>query len=85
MRIIPSPPTHVVCLNGDLKTPPFISLYRRTPLHFASAKLELMECSILLLEYGAHVMTSDVLGLQPFDLNPVSIQSISVVIFVPVF
>ena len=32
-----------------------------------------MECSISLLEFGAHVMASDLLGLRPFDLNPVSV------------
>ena len=45
---------------------------RRTPLHFASAKMELMECTISLLECGAQVMLSDILGLRPVDLNPVS-------------
>ena len=38
----------------------------------AAGKLEYMECSIALLEYGAQIMTNDVLGLRPYDLCPVS-------------
>ena len=51
-----------------------MSPFRRTPLHFASAKRELMECTISLLECGAQIMLSDILGLRPIDLDPVSTQ-----------
>ena len=47
-------------------------LMRRTPLHLTSARKELMECSIALLEAGAHVTATDILGLRPCDLDPVS-------------
>ncbi len=50
----------------------FVYLSRRTPLHFSAAKMELMECTISLLENGAQIMLSDILGLRPVDLNPVS-------------
>ena len=46
--------------------------YRRTPLHITCGKMELVECSIALLEYGAQIMATDVLGLRPCDVNPVS-------------
>jgi len=49
-----------------------VSPSRRTPLHFASAKRELMECTVSLLECGAQIMLTDILGLRPIDLDPVS-------------
>ena len=36
----------------------------------AAGKMELVECAISLMENGAQVMASDVLGLRPYDLNP---------------
>ena len=47
-------------------------LMRRTPLHMTAVRQELMECSIALLEAGAQVMVTDILGLRPYDLSPVS-------------
>lgn len=47
-------------------------LMRRTPLHFSAARREMIECSIALLEAGAQIMATDILGLRPFDLDPVS-------------
>ena len=55
--------------NANVNIP---DLMRRTPLHMTSARRELMECSIALLEAGAQIMTADILGLKPHDLNPVS-------------
>ena len=34
--------------------------------------MELVECSIALLEFGAQIMATDVLGLRPCDVNSVS-------------
>lgn len=54
-------------VDNTFSTPP-----RRTPLHMAASKLERMECVIVLLEYGAQITATDVLGLRPIDLYPVS-------------
>ena len=44
---------------------------RRTPLHVSCGKRELHQCTVVLIEQGAHIMAMDVLGIRPCDLNQV--------------
>ena len=44
----------------------------RSPLHFACAVEDFLECTYALLERGARVYQKDALGVRPVDLNNVS-------------
>jgi hypothetical protein len=57
----------LLCNNANVN---LADLMRRTPLHFSSGRKEFIECSIALIEAGAQVTSSDILGLRPCDLDP---------------